>query len=345
MDMKYGFGKQPIQCIMTTSTCYQRTGRITPVGVLWHCTGANNPEIRRYVQPSDNAADRAELLSLLGRNAYGNDWNHIYLEAGVNAFIGKLADGTVASVQTLPWNYRPWGCGSGRRGSCNYGWIQFEMAEDSLTNKSYFDKVYKEGCELTAYFCKLYDIDPYGTVNVSGYSVPTILCHYDSYTLGMGSGHYDVYNWFEKFGKTMGDVRRDVAALLKNMDEKTSDGKHLIVSKGSSNADVTTVQTILSELGYSVGPIDGFFGDYTEAAVIQYQKDRGLVADGVVGNQTWKSLDSEKYSIPPAEEVPSFKVGDIVSIRSTATNYYEGKKIPSYLRSKNWIVAAVNGSR
>ena len=49
--------------------------------------------------------------------------NHIDREMGVNAWIGKLADGTVTTVQALPWNYRPWGCASGSKGSCNSGWI------------------------------------------------------------------------------------------------------------------------------------------------------------------------------------------------------------------------------
>lgn len=349
MDMKYGFGNQPIQCILTESTCYKKTGRMTPKGILWHCTGANNPDLKRYVQPSNSTANRAELMALLGRNIYGNDWNHIYLEAGVNAFIGKLADGAVATVQTLPWNYRPWGCGSGRRGSCNDGWIQFEMCEGDLTDKAYFEQVYKEACELTAYLCKLYNINPNGSVSVNGYSVPTILCHYDSYTLGMGSGHYDVYNWFEKQNKTMGDVRRDVEQLLAGSEERTSDGAHATIWKGSSNDDVKTLQTILSELGYNVGPIDGFFGDYTETAVIQYQKDRNLVDDGIVGDQTWKSLDGETYNSTSVDYqnggAYTFSVGDIVAIRSSATNYYEGKKISDLVKKKNWIVKSVSGDR
>lgn len=90
--------------------------------VLWHSTGANNPMLKRYVQPDDKAADRDQMVRLIGKNAYGNDWNHASMQAGLNAWIGKLADGTVAAVQTMPWYYRPWGCGSVSRGSCNTGW-------------------------------------------------------------------------------------------------------------------------------------------------------------------------------------------------------------------------------
>ena len=212
--MKYSKQNPPIVCMQTNSTCYKGTRTMTVKGVLWHSTGANNPNLKRYVQPSDDAPDRDQMLKLLGVNSNHNDWNHIYREAGLNAWIGKLADGTVTTVQTMPWNYRPWGCGSGKKGSCNTGWIQFELAESALTDRAYFDAVYEEGIQLTAYLCTLYGLDPLGTVAYQGVKVPVILCHQDSYRLGMGSNHSDVYNWFNRYGKTMDDVRRDVKALL-----------------------------------------------------------------------------------------------------------------------------------
>ena len=214
--MKYSANNKPLVCMQTQSTCYKGTRKMDVKGVLWHSTGANNPNLKRYVQPSDNAPDREEMLKLLGTNTNKNDWNHIYREAGLNCWIGKLADGTVTTVQTMPWDYRPWGCGSGPKGSCNSGWIQFEICEDNLGSKDYFEKVYKEACEITAYLCDMFNIDPKGSVVVNGVKVPTILCHADSYKLGMGGNHGDVLHWFPKFGKDMDDVRNDVAALMKS---------------------------------------------------------------------------------------------------------------------------------
>lgn len=193
---------------------------MTVKGVLWHSTGANNKTLKRYVQPSDvkppeDTYTKEKWLQILGKNAYGNDWNHISRDAGLNFWIGTLADGTVAAVQTMPWDYRPWGCGSGKNGSCNDGWIQFEICEDGLTDKTYFDKVYKEACEMTAYLCDMFGIDPNGTVTHNGVKVPTILCHGDSHKLGVGSNHGDVNHWFPKHGKSMATARADVAAILK----------------------------------------------------------------------------------------------------------------------------------
>ena len=217
--MKYSSNNTPLVCMQTQSTCYKGTRKMTPRGILWHSTGANNPNLKRYVQPSDvkppeDSYTKEQWLAILGKNKYSNDWNHIEHQAGLNCWIGKLADGTITTVQTLPWDYRPWGCGSGSKGSCNSGWMQFEICEDDLTNKDYFEAAYREACELTAYYCKMYNIDPKGTVVHEGVVVPTILCHYDSYKLGLGSNHGDVDHWFKKYGKTMDTVRDDVAKLL-----------------------------------------------------------------------------------------------------------------------------------
>ena len=225
--MKYTSANKPLVCMQTHSTCYKNTSKMTIKGVLWHSTGAANPNLKRYIQPwdnstikehNDNTYTNADWIKILGKNSNGNDWNHKSRSAGLNCWIGKLADGSVTTVQTMPWNFKPGGCASGKNGSCNNGWIQFEICEDSLTNKDYFDKVYKEACEITAYLCKEFNINPIGTVMHGGKKVPTILCHQDAYKLGLGSGHADVYHWFKKYGKTMDSVRNDVSALLKGAD-------------------------------------------------------------------------------------------------------------------------------
>lgn len=213
-SMKYDDINKPLVCMQTNSTCYKSTVTMEVKGVLLHSTGCNNPNIKRYVQPTEGASDYDEMISIIGKNTGRNDWNHIYKRAGLNAWIGKLADGTVAAVQTMPWNYRPWGCGKGRNGSCNNGWIQFEICEDDLSDESYFNEVYKEAVELTAYLCKMFGLNPNGVVPTNGVSVPVLTCHADAHRLGFGDNHGDINHWFPKFGKSMKTVREDVAKLL-----------------------------------------------------------------------------------------------------------------------------------
>ena len=50
-------------------------------GVLWHSTGANNPRLSRYVQPSTNDPNYEQLMQLLGDNPNNYDWNHTVVYA------------------------------------------------------------------------------------------------------------------------------------------------------------------------------------------------------------------------------------------------------------------------
>jgi hypothetical protein len=187
-------------------------------GIIVH--SVKGKKLKRYVQPSKRNNLQGDLIRLLGMNVDYTDLNHTPSNFGVHAWIGETADGTITSVQTLPWDYRAWGCGEGINGSCNDGWIQIEICEDSLNNQEYFSKIYKEVCEVTAYLCKTFNIDPKGNILHKGIKVPTILCHQDSYKLGLGSNHKDVYHWFSKYNKDMTTMRADVAALIKESEVK-----------------------------------------------------------------------------------------------------------------------------
>ncbi len=212
--MKYTEKNPPLACLLTQSPCYKGTGRIKPTAICWHDTGCNNTLIRRYVQPSDDDPNREKLLSLLSRNPYSNDWNHTTRRVGVHFFVGKLADGTVTSVQTLPLDYRAWGTSSGKKGSANSVALQFEICSDDMKSQEYFEKAYREAVELTAYLCKLFSIDPHGNTVCNDVTIPTIFCHADAYRYGLGNNHSDVTEWLPKYGKSMKTVREDVAALL-----------------------------------------------------------------------------------------------------------------------------------
>lgn len=57
--------------------------------------------------------------------------------------------------------------------------------------------------------------------------------------------------------------------------------------RGDDNALVVTIQ---NKLG--INPTSTHFGPRTEAVVRQFQRDRNLVPDGIVGPTTWAALDS-----------------------------------------------------
>ena len=190
------------KCFLTENDCYKAGQTMKPRGVMVHSTGANNPVVARYVQPAAKDANRAQLLQQLGTNRNANDWNHSGLDVCVHAFVGKLADGSVASVQTLPWNHRGWHAGTGTSGgSANNTHIAFEICEDALTDAAYFGKVYQEAVELTAMLCKQYSLNPLAD--------GVVICHCEGYDRGVASNHADVMHWFPKFGKSMDTFRAD----------------------------------------------------------------------------------------------------------------------------------------
>lgn len=203
-----------LKCLLTANDCYQAGQSITPKGVMLHSTGANNSMLRRYVQPAADNENYANLMDKLGKNPNGNDWNRSGLNVCVHAFIGRLADGRIATVKTLPWNHRGWHAGNGAtRSSANNTHIAFEICEDGLTDPAYFAAVYQEAAELTAHLCELYGLDPL--------EPETVISHSEGYQLGMASNHGDVEHWFSKMGRTMDDFRADVAAAMKGEGEDT----------------------------------------------------------------------------------------------------------------------------
>lgn len=62
-----------------------------------------------------------------------------------------------------------------------------------------------------------------------------------------------------------------------------------VLKQGSKGESVKYIQWILNQNGANL-KIDGIFGVQTKLAVLLYQKDHGLVADGVVGKKTLSAM-------------------------------------------------------
>lgn len=185
------------RALLTHNDCYLRGRTIRPQGVMVHSTGANNPWLRRYLAPDDGR---------LGEPS-PRHWNQGGVGACVHAMIGKAADGSVATYQTLPWTMRGWHCG--RSGNDTH--IAFEICEDGLTDEGYFRATYQAAVDLTAYLCQFYHLDP----QADG----VVLCHSEGYARGIASNHADVMHWWRKFGVDMDDFRADVAAEMRGGDD------------------------------------------------------------------------------------------------------------------------------
>jgi hypothetical protein len=206
------------ECFHTRCRCYKANARgqykPSPVaGIVVHSTGANNPYLRRYVQPSSEDKNYNALIKKIGKNINGNSWNNPVSETCVHAFIGRLANEKVGTAQILPFDFACWGCANGKNGSYNYAptrHIQFEICEDNLKDKGYFDRVVKtEAVDFCAYLCKTFNLD-----------VSKIVSHKEAHDLGHASNHGDLDHWLNKFGYNMTDFRSWVSKKIKEEDKK-----------------------------------------------------------------------------------------------------------------------------
>ncbi|MBE9103306.1 peptidoglycan-binding domain-containing protein, partial [Vacuolonema iberomarrocanum] len=73
------------------------------------------------------------------------------------------------------------------------------------------------------------------------------------------------------------------------LSQAQTDGELLMF--GDSGDRVADLQNRLADLGFYNGPISGYFGEQTEAAIFDFQESQGLAADGIVGAGTWNVLN------------------------------------------------------
>jgi len=276
------------KCLLVNNSCYKKASKMVPKGIVVHSTGANNPYLKRYVQPDDG---------ILGKNQYNNDWNRSGLNACVNAFIGKDKNGIVRCYQTLPFDYMPWGCASGKKGSYNYTHIQFEICEDALKDEKYFNDAFGVAIEFCAYLCKKYNI-----------SVDNIVSHHEAHLKGYASNHGDCDHWLKKFNKNMDWFRDEVKAKLEKKDVKpeptkpSSDnilGPRGYIKLGDKGDNVDKISKFMYKTFPAYTPksaLGNYYGPNIQKSIKEFQKRTGLEPDGCVGPLTLKML--VKYGFP-----------------------------------------------
>lgn len=321
-----------IQAIVFRNACYLAKKPMTPKGIVLHSTGANNPNLKRYV---DNVAE-------CGINTYNNHWNtyhpggaeigpHEYVDANkdykcdvcggrqvcVHDFIGYDRSKNVRVAHILPYNIASWGCG----GSYNYdptGHIQIEVCEDNLSNQTYFQQAFDVAAEHCANLCKQYNIKP-----------SAIVSHYEAYRKGCASNHGDCNHWLKKFGKTMDDFRRIVEDRMNGKETSIMDEE-----KVYKNVSYSVKITASPTLNVRQGP------GYNYALVTRLNKDTICVInqEAEVDGNIWGKLQSGTGWILLTgftEKITEIEAGAKVRILPGAVygglNSSRGKAVPSTL--------------
>ena len=201
----------------------------SPAGIIIHSTGANNPNLRRYV----NAPD------ICGTNPYRNYFDRADSDVCPHAVIGLDNLGKFRAAKLLPWNYCCWGCGNGSKGSYNYSpaYIQIEVCEDGLTDEQYFRAAFTLAAQLCARLMK----------NYPTITLENIISHKEACARGYASNHGDPENWLSKFGKDMDWFRR----LVQN--NGVEERRYFVTgTKTVAAADLNKAKGQLTALGFNV---------------------------------------------------------------------------------------------
>ena len=79
--------------------------------------------------------------------------------------------------------------------------------------------------------------------------------------------------------------------------------------------DIREVQAALAKLGYAPGSVDGAWGSKTRGALVSFQANKGLAADGVLGPKTIAALQAAVAEMRPAPApAPAPPVAPVVNV-------------------------------
>ena len=140
--------------------------------------------------------------------------------------------------------------------------------------------------------------------------------------------------------KMLGYLAAGIAFFMTMPQVAYATNTEVLLSQGDNGQAVTQLQTVLKQKGYYNSDITGYFDLDTQNAVIQFQQDNGLSADGTVGAQTGESLFGEDYlvllaSLSNADEAilsPGDSGDDVVRLqeRLSELEYYDYDTITGY---------------
>ena len=98
-------------------------------------------------------------------------------------------------------------------------------------------------------------------------------------------------------------------------------GTQTLSKLGSSGKEVTAIQDALRDRGLFQGESTGYYGTKTQAAVKQFQRQKGLTVDGIAGPQTLSALGISVGTVPQATESNIYLLARIISAEARGESY------------------------
>lgn len=132
-----------------------------------------------------------------------------------------------------------------------------------------------------------------------------------------------------------------------------------LLEKGTQNEQVKTLQQSLKKAGYFTGPITGYYGDITIAAVKKFQMDKNITPTGIVGPITMAAMENLGYinkmkinnrkrpSSPPFGAITTKKNDSLINDQSTRIELCKSgndvAEIQAKLRTLGYYRAPITG--
>lgn len=200
-----------------------------------------------------------------------------------NAFVHYFVDWDGA-VRVADTDYLCWGCGH----TGNQRFVQIELVRTRDRQK--FNQSYKHYVNLVANVLHEYNLKPR--------RLDTLWTHHDITRHLGGTTHTDPDAYLEYHGTTVRQLIHDIEVAYRGEQgkPKSKGAVQLLLNKGDSGRHVKELQKDLIKAGYGkyMEPYgaDGQYGNATEKAVREFQKDHGLKVDGIAGPKTLGKLKS-----------------------------------------------------
>lgn len=180
-------------------------------------------------------------------------------------------------INTLPYDMRAWGCGSGNRGSGNDNYVQIEMCvpkevyfEDSWKYRTRNKGLTDEYIKSTVDNVVEWTVERLMELNIKEVTPLNVTSHYEAYKLGIASNHGDPEGFLSLAGLNMDIIRERVQALLDFKYGKTKEDTRLKDGEvGKTNTSVYRIKVVIDVLNIRKGPS-------TSSAIVGQIKDRGV---------------------------------------------------------------------
>lgn len=102
--------------------------------------------------------------------------------------------------------------------------------------------------------------------------------------------------------------------LISSLQNSGNNAAQVQLARGDSGEAVIDLQNNLQASGYYDGPVTGFFGSLTEAAVIKFQEAKGLSVNGIADEKTLSLLNEEIRAMSSAATVASASAPEVISV-------------------------------